>query len=77
MKYIKKTRDDNRSKSRFFKFSLKIYKSLARSTKGKRERKEMERGDSNEYNQNWKKKVTTSEMQRIIRDYRELYVNTL
>ena len=65
----------NKSKSRFFKFSLKIYKFLAISTNGERERKEMERGDSNEYNQ--KKKVTTSEMQRIIRDYHELYVNTL
>ena len=49
MKYIKKTRDDNRSKSRFFKFSLKIYKSLARSTKGKRERKEMERGENKKH----------------------------
>ena len=42
----------NKSKSRFFKFSLKIYESLAISTKGEQERKEMERGDSNEYNQN-------------------------
>ena len=42
----------NKSKNWFLKFSLKIYKSLATSTEGERERKDMERRDSNEYNQN-------------------------